>query len=81
MRTKTEIFFSDRSAGAAGAVAGGNHRRQRLAQDFLLWLDQTGELLSLAERQEWDPVKQERMEVRGDRGVSGLRLLDDVRRV
>ncbi|XP_060943397.1 transcription initiation protein SPT3 homolog isoform X2 [Limanda limanda] len=48
--------------GATGGVAGGNQRRQRLAQDFLVWMDQTGELLSLAERQEVDPVKQERME-------------------
>ncbi|XP_017283627.1 transcription initiation protein SPT3 homolog isoform X1 [Kryptolebias marmoratus] len=45
-----------------GAAAGGNQRRQRLAQDFLAWMDQTGELLSLAERQEVDPVKQERIE-------------------
>ncbi|XP_067368680.1 transcription initiation protein SPT3 homolog isoform X2 [Channa argus] len=45
-----------------GGVSGGNQRRQRLAQDFLVWMDQTGELLSLAERQEVDPVKQERME-------------------
>ncbi|KAA8583493.1 hypothetical protein FQN60_014701 [Etheostoma spectabile] len=43
-------------------VAGVTQRRQRMAQDFLVWLDQTGELLSLAERQEVDPVKQERME-------------------
>uniref|UniRef100_A0A3B4YIE6 SPT3 homolog, SAGA and STAGA complex component n=1 Tax=Seriola lalandi dorsalis TaxID=1841481 RepID=A0A3B4YIE6_SERLL len=35
---------------------------QRLAHDFLAWMDQTGELLSLAERQEVDPVKQERLE-------------------
>ncbi|XP_041802934.1 transcription initiation protein SPT3 homolog [Chelmon rostratus] len=41
---------------------GGNQRRQRLAQDFLVWMDQTGDLLSLAERQEVDPVKQERLE-------------------
>ncbi|CAJ1066767.1 transcription initiation protein SPT3 homolog [Xyrichtys novacula] len=47
---------------AAGGVASGNQRRQRLAQDFLVWMDQTGDLLSLAERQEIDPVKQERME-------------------
>ncbi|KAK9541237.1 hypothetical protein VZT92_001298 [Zoarces viviparus] len=53
---------TDRSAGAAGAAGGGNQRRQRLAQDFLLGMDQTGELLSLAERQEVDPIKQERME-------------------
>ncbi|KAI4794695.1 hypothetical protein KUCAC02_031898 [Chaenocephalus aceratus] len=50
------------AGGVAGGVAGGNQRRQRLAQDFLMWMDQTGELLSLAERQEVDPVKQERME-------------------
>lgn len=43
-------------------AAGSNQRRQRLAQDFLVWMDQTGDLLSLAERQEVDPVKQERME-------------------
>ncbi|XP_071393162.1 transcription initiation protein SPT3 homolog isoform X2 [Centroberyx affinis] len=49
-------------AGGAGGAAGGNQRRQRLAQDFLMWMDQTGELLSLAERQEVDPVKQERLE-------------------
>ncbi|XP_068183670.1 transcription initiation protein SPT3 homolog [Antennarius striatus] len=43
-------------------AAGGNQRRQKLAQDFLVWMDQTGELLSLAERPEVDLVKQERME-------------------
>ncbi|KAM6916441.1 transcription initiation protein SPT3 homolog [Xenentodon cancila] len=53
---------TDSLGGGGTAVAGGNQRRQRLAQDFLLWMDQTGELLSLAERQEVDPVKQERME-------------------
>ncbi|XP_041865477.1 transcription initiation protein SPT3 homolog isoform X2 [Melanotaenia boesemani] len=52
----------DRLGGAGTAVAGGNQRRQRLAQDFLVWMDQTGELLSLAEHQEVDSVKQERME-------------------
>ncbi|XP_054654928.1 transcription initiation protein SPT3 homolog isoform X1 [Dunckerocampus dactyliophorus] len=46
----------------AGSVAGGNQRRQRLAQDYLVWLDHTGELLSLTDRQEMDPVKQERLE-------------------
>ncbi|XP_070697101.1 transcription initiation protein SPT3 homolog isoform X2 [Pempheris klunzingeri] len=50
------------AGGGAGGVAGGNQRRQRLAQDFLVWMDQTGDLLSLAERQEVDPIKQERME-------------------
>ncbi|KAM6956239.1 transcription initiation protein SPT3 homolog [Aplochiton taeniatus] len=45
-----------------GAIAGGNHRRQRLAQDFLSWVDQTGELLPLVEGQEVDPIKQERLE-------------------
>uniref|UniRef100_H3CWV9 SPT3 homolog, SAGA and STAGA complex component n=1 Tax=Tetraodon nigroviridis TaxID=99883 RepID=H3CWV9_TETNG len=42
--------------------AGGSQRRQRLAHDFLTWMDQTGDFLSLAERQEVDPVKQERIE-------------------
>ncbi|KAJ0066858.1 hypothetical protein NL108_004823, partial [Boleophthalmus pectinirostris] len=42
--------------------SGGAQRRQRLAQDYLLWMDQTGELLALAEKSELDPVKQERME-------------------
>ncbi|KAM9364023.1 transcription initiation protein SPT3 homolog [Pholidichthys leucotaenia] len=41
------------------AVTGVNQRRKRLAQDFLAWMDQTGELLLLAEV---DPIKQERME-------------------
>lgn len=60
----TEKWGAAGAAGgvAAGGVAGGNQRRQRLAQDFLVWMDQTGELLSLADRQEVDPVKQERME-------------------
>ncbi|KAM4607057.1 transcription initiation protein SPT3 homolog isoform 2-T2 [Polymixia lowei] len=53
---------TDRWGGGGGTVAGANQRRQRLAQDFLAWMDQTGELLSLAERQEVDPVKQERLE-------------------
>ncbi|KAG7273012.1 hypothetical protein CRUP_011896 [Coryphaenoides rupestris] len=47
----------------AGGAATPNQRRQRLAQDFLMWMDQTGELLSLAEKQEVvDTVKLERME-------------------
>uniref|UniRef100_A0A671VN60 SPT3 homolog, SAGA and STAGA complex component n=1 Tax=Sparus aurata TaxID=8175 RepID=A0A671VN60_SPAAU len=49
---------TQQDTGAAGVA----QRRQRLAQDFLVWMDQTGDLLSLAERQEVDPVKQERME-------------------
>ncbi|XP_077437342.1 transcription initiation protein SPT3 homolog [Vanacampus margaritifer] len=52
----------EQGAGSSGTVAGGNQRRQRLAQDYLLWLDHTSELVSLAERQEVDPVKQERLE-------------------
>ncbi|XP_059929676.1 transcription initiation protein SPT3 homolog isoform X2 [Gadus macrocephalus] len=48
---------------SVGGILASNQRRQRLAQDFLMWMDQTGELLSLAERQEVvDPVKLERME-------------------
>ncbi|XP_049591152.1 transcription initiation protein SPT3 homolog [Syngnathus scovelli] len=52
----------EQGAGLLATVGGSNQRRQRLAQDYLLWLDHTGELLSLAERQEMDPVKQERLE-------------------
>ncbi|XP_071336006.1 transcription initiation protein SPT3 homolog [Trachinotus anak] len=59
---ETDRWGASGASAAAGGVAGGNQRRQRLAQDFLVWMDQTGELLSLAERQEVDPVKQERME-------------------
>lgn len=57
--TLSHLF--DNCAGGAG----GSQRRQRLAQDFLTWMDQTGDFLSLAERQEVDPIKQERLEVRG----------------
>uniref|UniRef100_A0A3Q1G6B4 SPT3 homolog, SAGA and STAGA complex component n=1 Tax=Acanthochromis polyacanthus TaxID=80966 RepID=A0A3Q1G6B4_9TELE len=57
-----DTWATSGAAAGGGAVAGGNQRRQRLAQDFLVWMDQTGELLSLAERQEVDPIKQERME-------------------
>lgn len=37
-------------------------KRQKLAQDFLSSVDQTGELLSLLEEEEIDEVKQERLE-------------------
>lgn len=52
---------------SAAGGSGAGQRRQRLAQDFLTWMDQTGDFLSLAERQEVDPIKQERLEVRGHR--------------
>ncbi|XP_044145116.1 transcription initiation protein SPT3 homolog [Bufo gargarizans] len=39
------------------------NKRQKLAQDFLNSIDQTGELLALMEDDEIDEVKQERMEV------------------
>lgn len=61
MKPNNNNMNSLAGAGAAGVA----QRRQRLAQDFLVWMDQTGDLLSLAERQEVDSVKQERMEVRG----------------
>ncbi|KAG8000340.1 Transcription initiation protein SPT3-like protein, partial [Nibea albiflora] len=59
---KSKLLKSLEDDDAQQETAGGNQRRQRLAQDFLVWMDQTGDLLSLAERQEVDPVKQERME-------------------
>ncbi|KAK7142819.1 hypothetical protein R3I94_012236 [Phoxinus phoxinus] len=39
-----------------------SNKRQRLAQDFLGSIDQTGEFLSLVEEEEVDEVKQERLE-------------------
>lgn len=39
------------------------NKRQKLAQDFLNSIDQTGELLAMFEDDEIDDVKQERMEV------------------
>ncbi|XP_039516789.1 transcription initiation protein SPT3 homolog isoform X1 [Pimephales promelas] len=39
-----------------------SNKRQRLAQDFLVSIDQTGEFLSLVEEEEVDEVKQERLE-------------------
>lgn len=39
------------------------NKRQKTAQDFLISIDQTGELLALFEDDEIDDVKQERMEV------------------
>ncbi|XP_056904150.1 transcription initiation protein SPT3 homolog isoform X2 [Takifugu flavidus] len=61
---KSKLFRSleddDLLSDTGGTGAG--QRRQRLAQDFLTWMDQTGDLLSLAERQEGDPIKQERLE-------------------
>ncbi|XP_070697103.1 transcription initiation protein SPT3 homolog isoform X3 [Pempheris klunzingeri] len=62
LKTLEDEDMQPETGGGAGGVAGGNQRRQRLAQDFLVWMDQTGDLLSLAERQEVDPIKQERME-------------------
>ncbi|KAF7236358.1 hypothetical protein EYD10_16899 [Varanus komodoensis] len=38
------------------------NKRQKIAQDFLISVDQTGELLALFEDDEIDDVKQERME-------------------
>ncbi|KAG8124520.1 hypothetical protein E2320_019782, partial [Naja naja] len=38
------------------------NKRQKTAQDFLISIDQTGELLALFEDDEIDDVKQERME-------------------
>ncbi|XP_048362738.1 transcription initiation protein SPT3 homolog [Sphaerodactylus townsendi] len=44
--------------------SGSINKRQKIAQDFLISIDQTGELLSLFEDDEVDDVKQERMEGR-----------------
>lgn len=47
-------------------LSGSNNanKRQKIAQDFLNSIDQTGELLAMFEDDEIDEVKQERMEVR-----------------
>lgn len=46
-------------------LSGSNNanKRQKIAQDFLNSIDQTGELLAMFEDDEIDEVKQERMEV------------------
>lgn len=48
--------------GSGSGSSGGAQRRQRQAQDYLMWIDQTGELLALVEKPELDSVKQERLE-------------------
>uniref|UniRef100_A0A671SPL9 SPT3 homolog, SAGA and STAGA complex component n=1 Tax=Sinocyclocheilus anshuiensis TaxID=1608454 RepID=A0A671SPL9_9TELE len=42
------------------------NKRQRLLQDFMSSIDQTGEFLSQVEEEEVDDVKQERLEVRAE---------------
>lgn len=42
------------------------NKRQRLLQDFMSSIDQTGEFLALVEEDEVDEVKQERLEVRAE---------------
>ncbi|EPY76600.1 Transcription initiation protein SPT3 [Camelus ferus] len=51
-------------------LSGSNNanKRQKIAQDFLNSIDQTGELLAMFEDDEIDEVKQERMEVQQDLG-------------
>lgn len=50
-------FLSDRLSSSS------TNKRQKIAQDFLISIDQTGELLGLLEDDEIDDVKLERMEV------------------
>ncbi|KAL0969000.1 hypothetical protein UPYG_G00221420 [Umbra pygmaea] len=52
-------------------VAAGGNKRQRLVGDFLSWMDQTGEFLSLCDNQEVDDVKLERLE-RLERQTRGM---------
>uniref|UniRef100_A0AAY5KP85 SPT3 homolog, SAGA and STAGA complex component n=1 Tax=Esox lucius TaxID=8010 RepID=A0AAY5KP85_ESOLU len=58
-------------------VAGGN-KRQRLAGDFLSWVDQTGEFLSLSDNQEVDDIKLERLErlERQTRGMDNAQYIE-----
>lgn len=53
------------------------NKRQRLAQDFLSSIDQTGEFLTLMEDDELDEVKQERLEVRINVYTSIYTLIHD----
>ncbi|XP_012874486.1 PREDICTED: transcription initiation protein SPT3 homolog [Dipodomys ordii] len=50
------------------------NKRQKIAQDFLTSIDQTGELLAMFEDEEIDDVKQERME----RAERQTRIMDSV---
>lgn len=50
--------YEDKLSGSNNA-----NKRQKIAQDFLNSIDQTGELLAMFEDDEIDEVKQERMEV------------------
>ncbi|XP_041710904.1 transcription initiation protein SPT3 homolog isoform X1 [Coregonus clupeaformis] len=52
-------------------VVAGSNKRQRLAGDFLSWVDQTGEFLSLSDNQEVDDIKLERLE-RLERQTRGM---------
>ncbi|XP_060087256.1 transcription initiation protein SPT3 homolog isoform X2 [Heteronotia binoei] len=51
-------LLEDKLGGSSGNI----NKRQKIAQDFLISIDQTGELLSLFEDDEVDDVKQARME-------------------
>ncbi|XP_078503756.1 transcription initiation protein SPT3 homolog isoform X3 [Lissotriton helveticus] len=62
-----EDLLDDKSSSSVSA-----NKRQKVAQDFLNSLDQTGELLVLFEDEEVDEVKQERME----RAERQTRLMD-----
>ncbi|XP_056419905.1 transcription initiation protein SPT3 homolog isoform X3 [Hyla sarda] len=58
-------YYSSSSGGGTHEKLAANNnanKRQKLAQDFLNSIDQTGELLALMEDEEIDEVKQERME-------------------
>ncbi|KAJ1202890.1 hypothetical protein NDU88_006685 [Pleurodeles waltl] len=61
------FIHTDKSSSSSGA-----NKRQKVAQDFLNSLDQTGELLALFEDEEVDDVKQEMME----RAERQTRLMD-----
>ncbi|XP_015282583.1 PREDICTED: transcription initiation protein SPT3 homolog, partial [Gekko japonicus] len=54
-------LLEDKPGGGGGGGSSIN-KRQKIAQDFLISIDQTGELLSLFEDDEVDDVKQARME-------------------
>ncbi|XP_072589285.1 transcription initiation protein SPT3 homolog isoform X1 [Vulpes vulpes] len=62
-------LLEDKLSGSSNA-----NKRQKIAQDFLNSIDQTGELLAMFEDDEIDEVKQERME----RAERQTRIMDSV---
>ncbi|KAI2654090.1 hypothetical protein H4Q32_010714 [Labeo rohita] len=60
-----DLLDSDKySSSSSSSSSSSVNKRQRLLQDFMSSIDQTGEFLTLVEEEEVDEVKQERLEFR-----------------